>query len=140
MLPRSKVFNRNVEADKSRMSIPIIWSLANYTNVLTNDPALWFAMMLMPVGPPAMKLLALADVNDVDEEITMAIARLLVVSYPVSLGTRCGVPGRLLTGAADFICCHTSHFVRGCRGAQGFGIGWELGAIATAKTCTCTRE
>lgn len=67
-----------------RMSIPIIWSLANYTNILTNDPALWFAMMLMPVGPPAMKLLALADVNDVDEEITMSIARLLTVSVPGS--------------------------------------------------------
>ncbi|KAL2109532.1 hypothetical protein VUR80DRAFT_2338 [Thermomyces stellatus] len=66
------------------MSIPIIWSLANYTNILTNDPALWFAMMLMPVGPPAMKLLALADVNDVDEEITMSIARLLTASYAVT--------------------------------------------------------
>lgn len=40
-------------------------------------------MMLMPVGPPAMKLLALADVNDVDEEITMSIARLLTVSPPM---------------------------------------------------------
>lgn len=121
------------------MSIPIIWSLANYTNVLTNDPALWFAMMLMPVGPPAMKLLALADVNDVDEEITMSIARLLTVSYP-GLGTRRGVRARLLTSALDLICCHTSHFVCSCRGAQGFGISWEIGATTTAKTCTCTME
>lgn len=66
------------------MSIPVIWAMASSTNLLTSDPALWFTMMLMPVGPPAMKLLALADVNDVDEEITMSIARLLTVSPPVS--------------------------------------------------------
>ena len=63
------------------MSIPIIWSLANYTSTLTTDPSLWFAMMLMPVGPPAMKLLALADLYDVDEEISMSITRLLTVSW-----------------------------------------------------------
>ena len=62
------------------MSIPIIWALVRHTSVLSNDPALWFAMMLMPVGPPAMKLLALADVTDVDEEIELSIARLLTVS------------------------------------------------------------
>ena len=66
------------------MSIPLIWSLAKYTTVLNNDPALWFSMMLMPVGPPAMKLLALADVNDVEEEIGMSIARLLTVGFSIA--------------------------------------------------------
>ena len=62
----------------------MIWSLAKYTNVLSNDPALWFAMMLMPVGPPSMKLLVLADVSDVEEEVGMSIARLLTVSSSFS--------------------------------------------------------
>ena len=61
------------------MSIPFIYALATKTGVLDNDPMLWFAMMLMPCGPPAMILVALSDVNGSPEEEKMAIAKLLEV-------------------------------------------------------------
>lgn len=40
--------------------------------------------MLMPTGPPATKLTALADVSGADEEEKMAIAKFITVSYAVS--------------------------------------------------------
>lgn len=40
---------------------------------------LWFCLMLMPTGPPAMKLTALADVNGSSEGEKMAIAKFLTV-------------------------------------------------------------
>ncbi|KAB2575017.1 hypothetical protein DBV05_g6347 [Lasiodiplodia theobromae] len=66
------------------VSIPLVWALATRTNVLDEDPILWFAMMLMPAGPPAMKLTALADVNGSDEKEKMSIARFLTLSYLIS--------------------------------------------------------
>ena len=42
-------------------------------------------MMLMPTGPPAMKLTALADVNGSNPEEKLSIAKFLTVSVPVSL-------------------------------------------------------
>ena len=42
---------------------------------------LWFSMMLMPTGPPAMKLTALADVNGSSEQEKMSIAKFLTVSF-----------------------------------------------------------
>ena len=62
------------------VSIIIIYLLASRTNILTDDPILWFAMMLMPTGPPAMKLTALADVSGSSEEEKMSIAKFLSVS------------------------------------------------------------
>ena len=41
---------------------------------------LWFIMMLMPTGPPALNLTSLAEVNGSNEEEKMSIARLLCVS------------------------------------------------------------
>lgn len=35
-------------------SIPLIWALATKTRWLSDDSILWFAMMLKPMGPPAM--------------------------------------------------------------------------------------
>lgn len=61
------------------MSIAIIYALATKTDVLGNDPMLWFTMMLMPTGPPAMKLIAMVEVSDADEEEGMKITRLLTV-------------------------------------------------------------
>ena len=40
--------------------------------------------MLMPTGPPAMKLLALADVNDTPEREKLSIAKLLTIVYAIS--------------------------------------------------------
>ena len=62
------------------ISIAVIYALAAKTNVLSDDPMLWFTMMLMPTGPPAMKLLALADVNRSDEGEKMSITKLLTMS------------------------------------------------------------
>jgi hypothetical protein len=45
---------------------------------------LWFVMMLMPTGPPATKLVALADVSGTDEDEKMSIAKVLALSYAVS--------------------------------------------------------
>ena len=64
------------------VSILFIYLLASRTNVLDDDPILWFAMMLMPTGPPAMKLTALADVSGSSEEEKMSIAKFLSVSNP----------------------------------------------------------
>jgi hypothetical protein len=62
------------------VSIPFIWLLATKTNLLNGDPILWFVLMLMPTGPPAMILVALTDVVKSPEEEKMAIAKLLTVS------------------------------------------------------------
>lgn len=39
-------------------------------------------MMLMPTGPPALKLTALADVNGSSEDEKLSIAKFLSVSFP----------------------------------------------------------
>ena len=62
------------------VSIAVIYGLASKTNVLSQDPMLWFTMMLMPTGPPAMKLTALADVSGSSEGEKMSIAKFLTVS------------------------------------------------------------
>lgn len=66
------------------ISIPFIWALATKTNVLAKDPILWFAMMLMPTGPPALKLTALADCNGASDFEKMSIAKFLTISYALS--------------------------------------------------------
>lgn len=66
------------------ISIPVIWALASKTDLLDADPVLWFAMMLMPTGPPAMVLVSLADVTGSDEEEKMAIAKFLTFSYGIT--------------------------------------------------------
>ncbi|KAM7204694.1 Auxin efflux carrier [Naviculisporaceae sp. PSN 640] len=63
------------------LAVPLIWALASYSPVLGNDPILWFAMMMMPAGPPAMRLLAIADVNNAGEAVKMSIARFLTILY-----------------------------------------------------------
>ncbi|KAH8681353.1 auxin efflux carrier [Xylariales sp. PMI_506] len=66
------------------VSISVVYALASGTSLLGDDPILWFTMMLMPTGPPAMKLVALVQVSDADEEEEAAIAKLLTISYLVS--------------------------------------------------------
>jgi predicted permease len=66
------------------LSIGVIYLLAKETNILSNDPMLWFTMMLMPTGPPAMKLITMVEVSDADEEDEHKIAKLLTVSFCTS--------------------------------------------------------
>ena len=67
------------------ISISIVFLLATHTSLLDADPILWFAMMLMPTGPPAMKLTALADVSGSNETEKMSIAKFLCVSGRIFL-------------------------------------------------------
>ncbi|KAI9711610.1 MAG: hypothetical protein M1812_007132 [Candelaria pacifica] len=61
------------------ISISIIWALALRTKWLGEDPVLWFAMMLMPTGPPAISLTAMADCTGSSETEIMAITKFLAV-------------------------------------------------------------
>lgn len=81
------------------LSIAIIWLLATKTNLLLDDPVLWFAMALMPTGPPAMILVAMAEVSGADEDEKMTISKILTVSPAVVL------PDALTDMALVFICC-----------------------------------
>jgi nitrate reductase NapE component len=68
-------------------SIGVIYLLVKEegTNgVLGNDPMLWFAMMLMPTGPPAMKLITMVQVSDAGPDDERRIAKILTVSYVIS--------------------------------------------------------
>jgi predicted permease len=75
-------------------SILLIWGLAARTQIVGTDPMLWFAMMLMPTGPPAMKLITLVQVSDADEEDERNISKLLTVCIR-PLGSICDL-GRVL--------------------------------------------
>ena len=89
------------------ISIAFIYLLASRTNVLDDDPMLWFAMMLMPTGPPAMKLTALADVSGSSEEEKMSIAKFLSVSvFHYKTSVRVNMPGPRLTRMTelDYVC------------------------------------
>lgn len=66
------------------VSIAFIYLVASHTNLLNEDPMLWFTMMLMPTGPPAMKLTALADVSGSSEEEKMSIAKFLSIMYAIT--------------------------------------------------------
>ncbi|KAL6717891.1 hypothetical protein ACLMJK_003976 [Lecanora helva] len=66
------------------ISIAFIYGLASRTSLLDADPILWFAMMLMPTGPPAMKLTALADVSGSNDGEKMSIAKFLCIMYTIS--------------------------------------------------------
>jgi len=63
----------------NRISIPLIYAIASKTKLLDADPMLWFSMMLMPTGPPAMILVALADVTGAAESMKMTVAKFLTV-------------------------------------------------------------
>lgn len=66
------------------MLISVIYLVASGTSLLDADPMLWFTMMLIPTGPTAMKLTALADVSGSNENEKMSIAKVLSVAYAVS--------------------------------------------------------
>jgi predicted permease len=67
-------------------SIAVIYGLAKRTGVVGDDPMLWFALMLMPTGAPAMKLITMVQVSGADQKEEHKIAWLLTVRFPESLG------------------------------------------------------
>jgi len=81
------------------IAIPLVYVFATKTSVLDQEPILWFAMMLMPTGPPALSITAMADVSGADEEQKLSIAKFLTVSflavlcpYPFDLGEQIADP------------------------------------------------
>lgn len=85
------------------ISIPLLWALAQKAHLLAPDPFLVFAMAIMPAGPPALKLAALADVNGSPEEEQMSIARFLTFAYAVSPIMAFAVVGALKASQAAVV-------------------------------------
>ncbi|KUI63469.1 hypothetical protein VM1G_10337 [Cytospora mali] len=65
-------------------SVGIVYLFASKTDFLGSDPMLWFTLMLMPCGPPAMKLITLVQVSDADDEDEASISKLLTIAYIIS--------------------------------------------------------
>ncbi|KAH8902352.1 hypothetical protein BR93DRAFT_887376 [Coniochaeta sp. PMI_546] len=65
-------------------SIALIYAVASRTDLLGDDPMLWFTLMMMPTGPPAMKLVTLIQVSGGSEEEEHNISRLLTLAYLIS--------------------------------------------------------
>lgn len=63
-----------------RLSISFIYILAYYTDILGEDPILWFTMMLMPTGPPSLLISGLAELANMSEVDRMATVKALTVS------------------------------------------------------------
>ncbi|KAJ5831790.1 Auxin efflux carrier [Penicillium riverlandense] len=72
------------------MSISLIYGLARGTTLLGSDPMVWFTMMLMPVGPPSLVILGLAELAKASEREKMAIAKTLTVGMRTVLEARKG--------------------------------------------------
>ncbi|GAB1318510.1 hypothetical protein MFIFM68171_08720 [Madurella fahalii] len=83
------------------MSIPIIYLLASKTNLVGSDPILWFTLMMMPTGPPAMKLITLVQVADASKEDESVISKLLTISYIISPILSLTVVGSLMASQAS---------------------------------------
>lgn len=68
------------------VSIPVIYFLVAKTKLLGNrdDPMLWFSMMLMPIGPPAMIMSSLAEVAGLGRQGKHQIAWLLAGMYAIT--------------------------------------------------------
>ncbi|KAL4999386.1 hypothetical protein BDV10DRAFT_54762 [Aspergillus recurvatus] len=66
------------------LSISIIYGLAKKTALLRSDPILWFSMMLMPAGPPALVIQGLAELAKASETQKMTIAKTLTIMYMLS--------------------------------------------------------
>ncbi|KAK0718551.1 auxin efflux carrier [Lasiosphaeria miniovina] len=81
-------------------SIGFIYLIASRTELLSTDPMLWFTMMLMPTGPPAMKLITLIQVSDGEPDDEVNISKLLTISYIMSPILSFTVVGSLLASEA----------------------------------------
>jgi len=66
------------------VSIPLVYLVAAKTHLLDADPMLWWSLMLMPIGPPAMILSSLAEVAGVGQHGKMMVARTLAYFYVVT--------------------------------------------------------
>ncbi|KAK4112671.1 hypothetical protein N656DRAFT_797868 [Canariomyces notabilis] len=83
------------------MSIGVIYLLASKTSLLGSDPMLWFTLMMMPTGPPAMKLITLVQVADGTKDDEVHISKLLTISYIISPILSFTVVGSLMASQAS---------------------------------------
>lgn len=67
------------------LSVSVVYGLAEKTSILGNDPMLWFSMMLMPAGPPALVISGLAELAQASESDKMAIAKTVAVGELLQL-------------------------------------------------------
>jgi predicted permease len=84
LFPKSHFHSLHLIRLYRSISIGTVYLVASKTNLLDDDPVLWFVLMLMPTGPPATKLTALADVSGVDEDEKMSIAKFVTLCYLIS--------------------------------------------------------
>lgn len=63
----------------------MVYGLAKGTDLVRHDPVLWFSMMLMPGSPPAMIISGLAELAKISEIERMTIAKMLTVSFTLTL-------------------------------------------------------
>jgi len=63
------------------ISIPVIYLLATRTQLLGDDQVLWWSMILMPIGPPALILSVLLEVIGAEPRSKMMVAQVLAYSY-----------------------------------------------------------
>lgn len=70
------------------LSISLIYGLAKRTQLLGDDPILWFSMMLMPAGLPALVISGLAELAQASETEKMAIAKMLTVCSDEFMGEK----------------------------------------------------
>lgn len=68
----------------STISIPIVYYLAVGTNLLPEDPLIWWCMILIPIGPPAMILSTLMEVVNVKQREKLMVARTLAFMYSIT--------------------------------------------------------
>jgi predicted permease len=84
-------------------SIGVIYAIVKgqgTSSILGSDPVLWFAMMLMPTGPPAMKLITMVQVSDAGPEDERRIAKILTIAYVFSPALTFTVVGALRASQA----------------------------------------
>ncbi|KAF1917687.1 auxin efflux carrier [Ampelomyces quisqualis] len=84
-------------------SIGVIYAIVHrqgMSGILGSDPMLWFAMMLMPTGPPAMKLITMIQVSDAGPEDERCIAKILTIAYIFSPALAFTVVGALRASQA----------------------------------------
>ncbi|KAJ4986998.1 auxin efflux carrier superfamily [Stagonosporopsis vannaccii] len=81
------------------ISIGLIYAIAKHTAFLGSDPMLWFAMMLMPTGPPALKIISMVQVSDASVDDERNITKILTVSYVISPVLAVVVVGALNTSS-----------------------------------------
>ncbi|KZT62755.1 hypothetical protein CALCODRAFT_478684 [Calocera cornea HHB12733] len=77
------------------LSIGLVYLLAMKTNVLGNDAMMWFVLMLVAAGPPAINIASMAEVAGESEEVQGAIARFLVICYAITPAICFSVVGAL---------------------------------------------